>query len=99
MAPAERKRNLPDKISKPRKRQRADTSDGASKQPITKTNVVSLDALSWTEVVLPDRFEDAEGFFGLEEIENVEVIRDTNLGTLEYRVGRGIRVYFTLCPA
>lgn len=86
MAPAERKRIWPDKVSKPRKRQRADTSAKASKQPITKTNVVSLDALSWTEVAVPDRFEDAEGFFGLEEIEDVEVVRDIDLGKLEYRV-------------
>lgn len=88
MAPVERKRLRPDQVPKPRKRQRADISDGASKQQISKTNVASLDVLPWTEVSLPDRFEDAEGFFGLEEIENVEVVRDTNLGKLEYRVGK-----------
>ena len=32
--------------------------------------------LVWKEVSLPDRLEDAEGFFGLEEIEDVEVFRE-----------------------
>ncbi len=36
---------------------------------------ISIDDLKWSEVTLPDRFDDAEGFFGLEEIEGVEVIR------------------------
>jgi ATP-dependent RNA helicase DDX24/MAK5 len=36
---------------------------------------VSADALHWKEVALPDRLDDAEGFFGLEEIEGVEVLR------------------------
>ncbi|OAL32926.1 hypothetical protein AYO20_07717 [Fonsecaea nubica] len=34
------------------------------------------DALKWKTVPLPKRLEDAEGFFGLEEIEDVEVVRD-----------------------
>jgi ATP-dependent RNA helicase DDX24/MAK5 len=37
---------------------------------------VALDALPWNEVEMPDMFEDAEGFFGLEEVEGVEVIRE-----------------------
>lgn len=36
---------------------------------------VNLDALRWNEVQLPDMFDDAEGFFGLEEIDGVEVVR------------------------
>lgn len=94
MAPVERKRLRPETVPKPRKRYRADIGDGASKQQIAKTDVVSLDALPWAEVPVPDRFEDAEGFFGLEEIEDVEVVRDTDLGKLEYRVGKGSSVDF-----
>lgn len=45
-------------------------------------------------MTLPDRFEDAEGFFGLEEIEGVEVLRagggrdvkGTDGGKVQYRV-------------
>lgn len=88
MAQFKKKRLQPDRVPKPRKKQRADSSDESSKLQIAKTNAVSLDALHWTEVPLPDRFEDAEGFFGLEEIENVEVVRNADLGKLEYRVGK-----------
>jgi ATP-dependent RNA helicase DDX24/MAK5 len=38
--------------------------------------LVQSDKLKWREVTLPDRLEDAEGFFGLEEIEDVEIVRD-----------------------
>ena len=48
---------------------------------------VALHALNWKEVTLPDRLEDAEGFFGLEEIEDVEVVRDVQSGKIEFRVG------------
>ncbi|RMZ83158.1 hypothetical protein DV738_g1178, partial [Chaetothyriales sp. CBS 135597] len=34
------------------------------------------DALKWKQVELPDRLEDAEGFYDLEEIDDVEVVRD-----------------------
>ncbi|OAP65250.1 hypothetical protein AYL99_01222 [Fonsecaea erecta] len=34
------------------------------------------DALKWKTVPLPTRLEDAEGFFGLEEIDDVDVVRD-----------------------
>ena len=49
---------------------------------------ISLDQLHWKEVSLPLRFEDAEGFFGLEEIEGVDVTRDTTNGKVKYRVGK-----------
>lgn len=34
------------------------------------------DALKWKPVALPGRLDDAEGFYGLEEIDDVEVVRD-----------------------
>ncbi len=39
---------------------------------------VALDALPWNEVEMPEMFDDAEGFFGLEEVDDVEVIREGN---------------------
>ncbi|TVY42280.1 ATP-dependent RNA helicase [Lachnellula occidentalis] len=39
---------------------------------------VALDALPWNEAKLPDMFDDAEGFFGLEEVEGVEVVKEGN---------------------
>ena len=38
--------------------------------------IVRGDALKWKRVPLPDRLDDAEGFYDLEEIEDVEVVRD-----------------------
>lgn len=53
-----------------------------------ETRAVPIDKLQWKEVALPERMEDAEGFFGLEEIEDVDVVRDADKGTVQYRVGK-----------
>ena len=47
-----------------------------------KTLAVRGDALKWRQVSLPDRMEDAEGLYGLEEIEDVEVVRDEHNGVM-----------------
>ena len=55
----------------------------------SSTRPVSLDSLPWQEVAFPESgFEDAEGFFGLEEISDVEVVKDIKLGKVEYRVSQ-----------
>ena len=71
--------------SRPRKRQRVNK---ATQQSKTALGTVNVDLLAWNEVPLPDRLDDAEGFFGLEEVDDVEVMRDTASGTLEFRVGK-----------
>ena len=84
-----KKRILEDSVQISRKKQtsRRHVSEAVlNRQP--KTNPVSLDQLLWKTVSLPDRFEDAEGFFGLEEIDNVDVVRDTANGEVQYRVGK-----------
>jgi ATP-dependent RNA helicase DDX24/MAK5 len=86
MAPMSGKRSLDSMSQKPRKRQRAGSIErlpGKLKGPKETT---TLDALPWNEVSLPGRFDDAEGFFGLEEISDVEVVKGTKTGKLEYRV-------------
>lgn len=75
-----------DHMYKPRKKQKIEAD--ASIRHDAKPKLVTLEALPWNQVNLPDRLEDAEGFFGLEEISDVEVVRDENLGRVEYRVGR-----------
>ncbi len=84
MVPPEKKRPLPSKVAamKARKRQKlAGDNLGEERKPQTssapaiKTHSVRLDDLEWKEVSLPDRLDDYEGFFGLEEIDDVEVIR------------------------
>ncbi|KAK7744437.1 ATP-dependent RNA helicase [Diatrype stigma] len=49
-----------------------------------KKRFMSGDSLNWREAQLPDMFDDAEGFFGLEEVDDVEVIRKDN-NTVEFR--------------
>ncbi|KAL2150832.1 hypothetical protein VTH82DRAFT_7395 [Thermothelomyces myriococcoides] len=44
--------------------------------------VVDVDALPWKSVEVPEMFDDAEGFYGLEEVEGVEVVREG--GTVKF---------------
>ncbi|KAH8684452.1 DEAD/DEAH box helicase [Tricladium varicosporioides] len=67
-----RTRPIPKASQRSKKRQKIEPA----KNDITERRSVALDALPWNEVKLPDMFEDAEGFFGLEEIDGVEVIRE-----------------------
>ncbi|KAF2209380.1 hypothetical protein CERZMDRAFT_47476 [Cercospora zeae-maydis SCOH1-5] len=75
---------------KARKRQKLSREDGAALSHAQKTPAsvpkrkVVLDSLKWKPVSLPDRMDDYEGFFGLEEIEDVEVARDGATGTLAF---------------
>lgn len=48
---------------------------------------VGLEDLNWKEVPLPDRIEDAGGFFGLEEIEGIDIVRPNDNGEVRFRVG------------
>ena len=74
------------KAQSPKKRQRVGSGSAGAWQ--AGNQIISLDDLAWKEVALPDRLEDAEGFFGLEEVENVEVLRDEQSGKFEYKVGK-----------
>lgn len=57
------------------KRQKIQKSSKKQKKDAPKKQV-AVDALPWNEVTMPDMFEDAEGFYGLEEVDDVEVVRD-----------------------
>ncbi|KAF3903980.1 hypothetical protein AA313_de0201250 [Arthrobotrys entomopaga] len=70
---------------KARKRQKiAPTKASKKVQGITKRwKTVTADSLKWREVDMPDRLDDVEGFFGLEEIDDVQVV-NTN-GILQFK--------------
>jgi hypothetical protein len=74
MAPEQKKRARPAPKSSQgaKKRQKIEPAKNAN----VEKRPVALDALPWNEVEMPDMFEDAEGFFGLEEVEGVEVVRE-----------------------
>ncbi|KXJ88546.1 P-loop containing nucleoside triphosphate hydrolase protein [Microdochium bolleyi] len=56
-----------------KKRKTQATSAKAAAKKARRT--VGVDSLKWSKAILPDMTNDAEGFFGLEEIDDVEVIR------------------------
>lgn len=43
-----------------------------------------IDDLAWKSVDTPENLEDYEGFFGLEEVEDVDVVRDEVTGVLRF---------------
>ncbi|KAL9611704.1 MAG: hypothetical protein Q9167_003666 [Letrouitia subvulpina] len=55
--------------------------------PLIPTRVAParIESLPWTSVPVPDSLEDAEGFYGLEEVSDVDVVRDECSGKLEFR--------------
>ena len=69
-----RARPVPKASQRSKKRQKIEPEKNGSAK--AEKRAVALDALPWYEVEMPDMFEDAEGFFGLEEVEGVEVIRE-----------------------
>ena len=90
MAPISRKRSRDNKSQSSRKRQRTDPAERFPDQPGAPEKAKSLDALPWAEVSLPVGFGDAEGFLGLEEISDVEVVKGSKTGKLECRVGEWV---------
>ncbi|KAJ5993637.1 ATP-dependent RNA helicase mak5 [Penicillium sp. IBT 35674x] len=50
---------------------------------------IGVDDLNWKEVAMPDRMADAEGFFGLEEIDGVDVIRASDNGVVQFKAKPG----------
>ncbi|GAB7349335.1 hypothetical protein MBLNU459_g8470t1 [Dothideomycetes sp. NU459] len=78
---------------KARKRQKIanpSSAKASTKASPPASKNVRLDDLEWKEVEMPDRLDDFEGFFGLEEIDDVDVIKDS--GTISYRaIGRGAK--------
>jgi len=69
-----------------KKRQRVEETSRTHQKSAVKAN--ALDTLPWNEVAFPEKFEDAEGFLGLEELSDVEVVRDAKIGKVGYNVGK-----------
>lgn len=77
-----RQHTAPKTAHKAHKRQKVE------KKPRPEINVpkrkIRLDDLGWTQVSLPDRLDDFEGFYGLEEIEDVSVVKDPVTGNISF---------------
>ncbi|OAX84160.1 ATP-dependent RNA helicase MAK5 [Emergomyces africanus] len=70
-----------DPAIKPTKRQRVQVTEDDGE-------IISIDQLDWKEVALPDRLEDAEGFFGLEEIDGVDIVQPPGNGEIKFKVAK-----------
>lgn len=99
MAPISRKRSRDNKSQNSRKRQRADAAGALSNQPDAPDKAMTLDELPWAEVSLPAGFQDAEGFLGLEEISDVDLVRDSKSGRLDCRVGEYVVIRHDIASA
>ncbi len=76
---SQKKRKLAGSAGKSSAQKRRKAGSSSHAPPANKTKrVVSADALQWRSVEVPEMFDDAEGFFGLEEVEGVDVVRDGN---------------------
>ena len=73
--PADNKRKMPKAPAGQAKRRKTQTSSGPKR-------VVAVDALSWKTVDVPEMFDDAEGFYGLEVVEGVDIVKDG--GTVKF---------------
>lgn len=69
MAVDKKRKNTKAPASGP-KRRKTQQQSKQTKRP------VSVDALAWKTVDIPEMFDDAEGFFGLEEITGVDVVKE-----------------------
>ena len=52
------------------------------------TDSLPIDSLAWKNVTVPNRIDDFEGFFGLEEVDDVEVSRQAENSRVEFKVRR-----------
>ncbi|KAL2827825.1 ATP-dependent RNA helicase mak5 [Aspergillus cavernicola] len=82
------KRQRDQKGSGPQLKKQKKAGSATEKQPEPDVSV-AIDDLNWSEVALPDRLDDFEGFFGLEEIEGVDIIRPAGKGEIRFKAAVG----------
>ena len=79
-----------DAQGKSRKRRKLKLSKKKPKsaQPESDVSETTLSAskLAWREITPPERLDDAEGFLGLEEIDDVEIVKDLQGNKTRFRV-------------
>ncbi|KAF2123938.1 DEAD-domain-containing protein [Dothidotthia symphoricarpi CBS 119687] len=77
-----RPHNAPKAAHKTHKRQKLEKApQPPSNKPKRK---VQLHELGWKNVSMPDRLEDFEGFYGLEEIDDVALVKDAATGRITF---------------
>ncbi|EPS41525.1 hypothetical protein H072_4548 [Dactylellina haptotyla CBS 200.50] len=83
-APMAEKRSHSQAFKANKRQKTASARAGKKSQGIPKRwKTVKADSLNWRKVDMPDRLDDVEGFFGLEEIDDVHIVN--NNGLLEFK--------------
>ncbi|KAH7397350.1 P-loop containing nucleoside triphosphate hydrolase protein [Pyrenochaeta sp. MPI-SDFR-AT-0127] len=77
-----RPHKAPKVAHKAHKRQKID--DFPKPLPTKPKRKVRLEELGWKTVSMPDRLDDFEGFYGLEEIEDVAIVKDPTTGNISF---------------
>lgn len=72
-----------------KKRKKSAKPSNAAGEDSDWDGIVAVDDLNWKEVALPDRLDDAEGFFGLEEIDGVDIVRSEGNGEVRFKAKPG----------
>ena len=73
-------------VQRNKKKKGANTGNATSQKEDSSDGIIALDDLNWKAVPLPDRLEDATGFFGLEEIDDVDIVRPEGRGDIQFKV-------------
>lgn len=68
------------------KKKKTSEKPAKSKPANDDGDIVGIDDLAWKGVSLPDRIDDAGGFYGLEEIEGVDIVKPQGGGQLRFKV-------------
>lgn len=58
----------------------------ASNAAKPEDRIVGVNDLNWKAVALPDRIDDVEGFYGLEEIDDVDIVKPEGGGEVQFKV-------------
>lgn len=74
-----------DRTGKTNKRRKVNAAAANSSDESSK-DFVDIDQLDWQTVTLPDRLEDAEGFYELEEIDGVDIVKEVGNGQIRFKV-------------
>lgn len=77
-----RPHKAPKLAHKAHKRQKID--DFPKPLPTKPKRKVRLEELGWKTVSMPDRLDDFEGFYGLEEIDDVTIVKDPTTGNISF---------------
>lgn len=80
------KRRRDQKGPGPQQKKKKKTTPNTAEADSNWDGFVNVNDLNWKGVALPDRLDTVEGFYGLEEIEGVDIVRPEGTGEIKFKV-------------